>query len=126
MSKKALLGIGKHLLPLPDFIWKRQIAKKARQATAVNLTFMSAEHHRVRDFVVGRLHRAGHPLSPGYIGHALGLSRDRVNDILASLEKRLVFLFRNARGEVTWAYPVTVDRTPHHVAFTTGENGYAA
>jgi len=26
---------------------------------------------------------------------------------------------------VTWAYPVTVDETPHHVRFSSGEEAYS-
>lgn len=36
------------------------------------------------------------------------------------------FLFRNSEGEVTWAYPVTVEKTPHSVTFGTGERIYTA
>jgi len=38
----------------------------------------------------------------------------------------MTYLYRNARGEVTWAYPVTVDHTPHRVTFSSGEQIYAA
>jgi len=38
----------------------------------------------------------------------------------------MTFLFRNKEGEVVWAYPVTVDKTPHHLTFSTGEQLYAA
>ena len=46
--------------------------------------------------------------------------------ILDDLEKRMTFLYRNPQGCVTWAYPVTVDRTPHRVEFSSGEKLYAA
>jgi hypothetical protein len=49
-----------------------------------------------------------------------------VNAILDELEKHMTFLFRDEQGAVAWAYPVTVDRTPHHVTFDTGEQVYAA
>jgi hypothetical protein len=38
----------------------------------------------------------------------------------------MTFLFRNEQGSVTWAYPVTVDQTPHRVTFSSGEQVYAA
>jgi hypothetical protein len=38
----------------------------------------------------------------------------------------MTFLFRNEEGAVTWAYPVTVERTPHRVSLSTGEQVYAA
>ena len=54
------------------------------------------------------------------------MPEELVTEILDGLEKHMTFLFRNDRGEVTWAYPVTVDETPHQVTFSTGEQLYAA
>jgi hypothetical protein len=50
----------------------------------------------------------------------------RVAAILDDLETHMTFLFRNARGAIEWAYPVTVAPTPHRVTFQTGEQLYAA
>ena len=91
-----------------------------------NLSFMTPEHHRVRNFVVSELPRAGKALPPEYIALKLGLPLDQLAHILDDLEKHLVFLFRNPLGEVAWAYPVTVDETPHRVSFSSGEKIYAA
>ena len=86
---------------------------------------MSEDHHRVRDFSVLELPRSGSPLSPASIAAQLDLDVPRVTSILDDLEKHLTFLFRNDRGEVTWAYPVTVDETPHHASFSTGEEAWS-
>jgi hypothetical protein len=53
-------------------------------------------------------------------------AKEKVVHILNDLEKHMNFLFRNRQGEVTWAYPVTVEKTPHHLTFSTGEQIYAA
>jgi hypothetical protein len=87
---------------------------------------MAEDHHQVRNFVVRELPHAGKPLSPESIGQKLNLSISRVNVILDELEKHLTFLFRNEQGAVAWAYPVTVEKTPHRVTFSSGEQGYAA
>ncbi len=91
-----------------------------------NMNFMTADHRRVRYFVVSELPRAGKALPPEYIALKLGLPLEQVINILGDLEKHLVFLFRNPQGEVSWAYPVTVDETPHRVTFSSGEKIYAA
>ena len=70
--------------------------------------------------------RIGAPLPPELIAERLHLSVERVNVILDELEKHMTFLFRNEQGAVAWAYPVTVDRTPHRITFSTGEQVYAA
>jgi hypothetical protein len=90
------------------------------------LGFMSADHHRVRNFAVRELAYARGPLSPEFIADRLNLPVDRVNIILEDLEKHMTFLFRNEQGAVAWAYPVTTDTTPHHVTFNTGEQLHAA
>jgi len=124
MQDRLLLGLGRFMLPIPRALWQRAMQANARKLRA-GLGFMSAEHHRVRDFVVMELPRLGAPLTPDAIAAALDLALPRVTAILDELEKHLTFLFRNERGEVTWAYPVTVDATPHHAHFSTGEEAYS-
>ena len=124
MNKRLLLGLGRMLLPIPRLIWQRQVAQSEKGGHK-GLSFMTEEHHRVRDFAVLELPRAGAPLSPELIAERLHLSVERVNVILDELEKHMTFIFRNALGAVAWAYPVTVDRTPHHITFSTGEQVYA-
>jgi hypothetical protein len=87
---------------------------------------MSEDHHRVRDFVVTELPRAGKPLTPEFIAGELNLPTERVVDILGELERHMTFLFRGEGSAVTWAYPVTVDQTPHCVTFGSGERVNAA
>ncbi|CAG0931847.1 hypothetical protein TFLX_02313 [Thermoflexales bacterium] len=120
MKNSLLLGLWRYLLPIPRFIWQRQVRDEA------NLKFMSPDHHRVRDFVVMEIPRAGKPLSPDCIARALHLPADRLSFILDDLEKHMTFLFRNPQGEVEWAYPVTAACTPHHVTFSSGERIDAA
>ena len=125
MNKRLLLGLGRLLLPIPRAIWQRQVATGETGGHA-GLSFMTEEHHRVRDFAVTELPRAGAPLAPEVIAERLHLPVERVNAILDELEKHMTFIFRNEQGAVAWAYPVTVDRTPHRLTFSTGERVYAA
>ena len=92
----------------------------------LSLRFMSEDHHRIRDYAVMELSREGAPLAAETIARALDLDPARVHTLLDELESHLTFLVRNERGEVTWAYPVTVDQTPHRVTFSTGEQVNAA
>jgi hypothetical protein len=113
------------LLPIPRLIWQRQVRQTADSMTA-NLSFMSEEHHRVRNFVVVEIGRKGKPLSPQFIADSLSLPPGQVVSILDDLERHMTFLFRNEQGEVNWAYPVTAERTPHFVTLSSGERFYAA
>ena len=125
MSNNVLLGRGSQIIPVPGFVWQNHVRASAQHMPA-HLSFMSAEHHQVRNFVVRELPRAGAPLSPEFIGRSLHLPGDRVKVILDELEQHMTFLFRNEQGAVAWAYPATVDRTPHRARFSSGEQVYAA
>jgi hypothetical protein len=127
MKDRIMLGLWKYMLSVPSFIMnmEKQLAREKLRYEAA-MGFMTDEHRLVQHFAVRELPRAGKPLSPALIAEKLGLPPDRILFILNDLEKHMTFLFRNKQGEVTWAYPVTVDITPHHLTFSTGEQVYAA
>jgi len=124
MTDSLLLGLGRHMIPIPRVVWQRLVAARARKIRS-SLGFMSEDHHRVRDFVVTELPRAGAPIPPESIAEELGLAVPLVKSLLTELEEHLTFLYRNDQGAVTWAYPVTVDETPHRASFSTGEEAYS-
>jgi hypothetical protein len=126
MKDRALLGTRRRMIPIPGFIWKSEVSRKAKKQAQKSVAFMTEEHHLVRDYVVRNLLGAGGSITPEQISEATGLAPARVISILDQLEKRLVFLFRDGRGSVLWAYPVTADTTPHIVSLNSGERGCAA
>ena len=125
MSETILIGQRDQIIEIPRKDWEQGVSAYVQQIPA-RLSFMSAEHHRVRNFAVRELPNVRKPLTPEFIADKLNLPVDRVNIILEDLEKHMTFLFRNEQGAVAWAYPVTIDTTPHHVTFSTGEQLYAA
>ena len=125
MSNNLMLGIGRWMIPIPPLLWHRHVSRGARHLKA-SLAFMSPQHHLVRDFAVRELPRFGKPMPPELIGQSLNLPLAQVKTILDDLERHMTFLFRNEDGAVIWAYPVTVERTPHRVSLSTGEQVYAA
>jgi hypothetical protein len=120
MGDSLLLGIWRHMVPVPSTLWRRQVRGDA------DLSFMSEEHHRIRDFVVVEIPRRKAPISADIIARELDLPLEQVTAILDELERNMTFLFRDERGAVTWAYPVTAEPTPHRMSFSTGEQIYAA
>ncbi|UCF30469.1 MAG: hypothetical protein JSV26_10510 [bacterium] len=125
MKEKIRRGFWKHLLPLPGSLLEKG-ADRARKAIKTELAFMTEEHRRVHHFVVGQLPAVCEPMAPVLIAEGVDLPVERVVTILDELEERMTFLFRNREGSVVWAYPVTVEATPHHLTFSTGELIYAA
>ena len=125
MSEKILMGQGPQITSITREDWELGLSGVPPHVEA-RLNFMSEEHHLVRNFVVRELPIVGKPLSPEFIAQELNLPVFHTTGILDDLEKHLTFLFRNEQGAVTWAYPVTVDKTPHQITFSTGEQLYAA
>ena len=125
MTETILIGQGREITATSRADWERGLSAVPQHITA-ELSFMSEEHHLVRYFVVRELPRTGEPMQPEFISQKLKLPLAQIKTILDELEKNLFFLVRNEQGAVSWAYPVTVDHTPHHLTFSTGEQLYAA
>ena len=127
MKNKIFLGMWRFMLPASETALHKHVHEDGDgHAASPALAFMTADHHRLRNFVVSELPRVAAPLSPELIAGCLDLPVERVVVLLDDLEKHLTFLFRNPQGAVEWAYPVTVARTPHKVTFSSGEKLYAA
>jgi len=125
VKNKLMIGRWRYMLNIPLFLVKHRVVK-AKNRFETECGFMSEEHRLVHHLVVKELPYAGKPLSPEFVAGMSGLGMDRVKVILDDLERHMTFLFRNSQGEVVWAYPVTVEKTPHQVTFSTGEQLYAA
>jgi hypothetical protein len=120
-----LIGQGRHIIRISREEWESELAT-VPQHFEKKLGFMTAEHHLVRSFVVREIPLAGEPLSIDVIAKQVDLPASRVTAILDDLEQHLTYLYRNPQGAVAWAYPVTVDQTPHELTFSTGERLYGA
>ena len=125
MDNTLMSGFWRFMLTVPPFLWEKQV-HKARRRIINNLDFMSPDHRRVHHCAVRELPRQGKPLAADAIAAILGMETRQVVTILDELEARMTFLFRNDAGAVTWAYPVTVEPTPHRVTFSSGEQLFAA
>jgi len=125
MSETILQAREGKLIPLPRQTWEQHLAQIPEHGRG-RLSFMSTDHHRVRYFVVREMPRLGRAIEPEVIAQALALPLARTEAILDDLERNPLFLVRNEQGAVTWAYPVTVEPTPHHLSFSSGEQLYAA
>ncbi len=125
MSNRLMLGLWRYVLYVPPFIWKKQI-EKGKKRFEREFGKMPEDFRHVHHFVVKELPCFGKPLPERIISKKLGLPSHRVRQATDYLEKRMTYLYRNESREVVWAYPVTVDKTPHKITFSTGEILYAA
>lgn len=125
MPETVLVGRGQRITSIPRSQWEQEL-EGAPEFIRRRLDFMSPEHHAVRNFVVQELPRSGKPVSIGRISQALHLPRKQTKEIVEDLERNLFFLARRDGPEISWAFPVTIDETPHHLVFSTGERLDAA
>lgn len=125
MSEKILVGRGESITSIKRDQWEQEL-ESAPDLIGRRLEFMNPDHHTVRNFVVRELPRLGRPIAVDEIADALQLSRTRTTTIVEDLERNLFFLVRANGVDVSWAFPVTVARTGHHLVFSTGERLDAA
>ena len=126
MNDSILIGRQDKIISIPAGMWQQHLAQ-AQQHGSSRLSFMTEEHHRIRNFVVSELQRnGGKPLRVEDISSRLLLPPVRVVEMLKELQQHLFFLVLNEAGEVSWAFPVTTDRTPHQLRFSSGESIFAA
>ncbi len=125
MTQHILLGRGRDIVPIPEHTWKQHLAQVPEHSQS-RLSFMTDAHHQVRYFAVRELARRQQPIAPALISDELNIPLVQVQTILEDLESKLFFLVRNEEGSVAWAYPVTVEATPHRLVFSSGERLYAA
>jgi len=125
MEEKVLLGRGRQIIEIPAGRWKKHL-EKAPEHDQERHGLMTEAHQLVRYFAVSELARMEKPLPPEHISEKLKMPLEQVRPILDELERKLFFLVRDAQGAVAWAYPVTVEPTPHRLNFSTGERLYGA
>ena len=125
MKSSVMSGMWRYIIKVPSSMFEKQVAR-GKSKIESELRFMSADHRVVHHFVVRELPRLGKPLSPEYIAQNLSMDLEKVTSVLNDLEEHMTFLFRNDDRHVLWAYPVTAEKTPHHLSFSTGEQIHAA
>jgi hypothetical protein len=125
MEEKILLGRDQKILEVPQAAWKQHLTQIPQHSQS-RLKFMTDAHLQIRYFVVKELVNRQKPIEPELISEKLDMPLEQVIPILEELEGKLFFLVRNERGAVAWAYPLTVEATPHKLNFASGERLYAA
>ena len=124
-ENKILIGVGHKIIPAPMFMLIRETARMAKNREA-RMGKMTEEKRRIHHFVVRELPNAGQPISLAFIAQRLEMPVDRVGTLVDEMERDKTFFNRYHSEGINWAYPVTVDNTPHHVTFSTGEQVNAA
>jgi len=125
MEEKILLGRDQKILEFPRAAWEQHLTQIPQHSQS-RLKFMTDTHHQIRYFVVKEMAYSQKPIEPELISEKLNLPLEQVKVILRELQEKLFFLVRNEQEAVIWAYPITIEPTPHKLSFASGERLYGA
>lgn len=119
------VGFRRHVLKLPAAVGRRRVRALTDRARSI-MAELSDEDRSLHLFLATQLPLVGLPLTPAWIGGQRDIAAAVVAEQLDRLGQRKALIARNAVGDVTWVYPVTVDSTPHHLTFESGDRLDAA
>lgn len=126
MEETLLVGTGKAIMQVSAAPWTAQLDDVSGRM-ASRLAFMTPEHRLLREIAVRELPRNnGQPLTLGDLARKSSLPLPGVAALVKDLERNLFFLVRNSAGDISWAFPVTSEKTPHRLIFGSGERTFAA
>ena len=125
MKRKAFIGIGRFMIPLPLALINREIGRTA-DAICRKTADVSEEERRVHRFVVMTMTETNESVTSEHIAAKLDVPLDRVRQIVDKLEGMKVFFYRYNSQGINWAYPVTAENVVHKMTFSTGEQCRAA
>ncbi len=114
------VGISGITFPIPSFIIKKIVSsgiKEARKKVSRFSDLKRQIHHWVVKEIPGRKT----PVLLPEIAEHFDQDITTIESIVQELEDEKTFLFRNRSEGINWAYPVTLDSTPHTVTFSSGE-----
>ena len=118
MFERVLLGVGRRMVPVPEVLFRPMVQRDAKKLA--RRSPLEPDERRVQHFAVREIPRRHEAISPEVFAAELDLSLDQVSQILDELERRMTFLCRRGGEDVSWAYPVTADETPHQVRIDGG------
>jgi hypothetical protein len=79
MSTSVLIGQGNEIIKIPQEDWEKSLPDVKHHLEG-RLSFMSGDHHLIRNFVVRELPEAGEALSPEFIAQNLKMQVSRLGE----------------------------------------------
>ena len=118
MFETVLLGIGKRMIPVPEAIFRSMLKRDVKKLAS--RPALEPDQRRVQHFAVREIPRRRRAIAPEVFAAELDLPIEEILQILDELERRMTFVCRRGGEDVSWAYPVTSDETPHRVRIDGG------
>ena len=106
VKHKLFIGFGGFCMRIPPVLSEIG-AKKGEKGSRENANRLSAEERRVHHFIVMKMAVVNDPITAELIAGELGMSNDRVHEIINKLESLKTFIYRTDGKGINWAYPLS-------------------
>ncbi len=122
---KLYMGFGGFRIRIP-FVLSNIGVNQGAKGTKKNAGLLSKDERRVHHFIVKKMAVVKDPITAELIANELGMSHDRVNEIINKLERLKTFIYRSDGKGINWAYPLSLEDTGFKMTASTGEQFFAA
>ena len=125
LKHKLYVGFCGFRLRIPPVLSEKGARKGARGARA-NADCLSKEERGVHHYIVMKMAVVKEPVTAESIAGELGMSNDRVHEIINKLESLKTFIYRSDGKGINWAYPLSLENTGFRITASSGERFFAA
>lgn len=125
VKHKLFMGFRGFLMKIPPLLSEKG-ARKGEKGAKANAATLSVEERQVHHFMVKKMAVVDAPITDELIAEELGMSNERVLEILDKLEKLKTFVYRSDGKGINWAYPLSLEDTGFKITASSGEQFFAA
>ena len=125
VKHKLFMGFRGFLMKIPPLLSEKG-ARKGEKGAKANAATLSVEERQVHHFIVKKMAVVDAPITDELIAEELGMSNERVLEIIDKLEKLKTFVYRSDGKGINWAYPLSLEDTGFKITASSGEQFFAA
>ena len=122
---KLYMGFGGFRMRIPRVL-SNIGSKKGAKGAKETADCLSEDERRVHHFIVMKMAVVKDPITAELVANELGMSHDRVNEIIDKLENLKTFIYRGGGKGINWAYPLSLENTGFRMTASSGEQFFAA
>ena len=125
LKHKLYMGFRGLMVRVPPLLSNKG-ARKSEKGAKANADCLSKEERKVHHFIVMKMTDIKEPITAKLIADELGMSNDRVFEIINKLESLKTFIYRSDGKGIDWAYPFSLENTGFKITASSGEQFIAA
>lgn len=125
VKHKLFMGFSGFLMKIPPLLSEKG-ARKGEKGAKANAASLSDEERQVHHYIVKKMAVVDAPITDKLIAEELGMSSERVLEIIDKLENLKTFIYRSDGKGINWAYPLSLENTGFRIKASSGEQFFAA